>query len=140
MVIGLLINVMVLGPPNKSFTLPRRTCLSSRSPCGQPASQTASQPAPAGTSQPFSQPASCHPVCQQLNPELLQASRINLHPSKIIGSHSFFWTWRVILEAWRSSGLRCWRTGWQLTGLLTVAGWWWLVLARKLAGHREPRS
>ena len=33
--------------------------------------------------------------------------------------------WRVILEAWRSSGLSCWQTGWQLAGLLKG----WLVVA-----------
>ena len=29
--------------------------------------------------------------------------------------------WRMIREAWRSSGLSCWHTGWQLAGWLT--GW-----------------
>ena len=37
--------------------------------------------------------------------------------------------WRVILEAWRSSGFSCWHAGWQLDGWLE--GWLegWLVVA-----------
>ena len=41
----------------------------------------------------------------------------------------------VILEAWRNPGGVFWHTGWQLGGWLTG----WLVLAGRLAGHRDPR-
>ena len=47
---------------------------------------------------------------------------------------------RVIQEAWRSSGERCWHTGWQKAGWLE--GWLALAgrLAGRLAGHRDPMS
>ena len=44
--------------------------------------------------------------------------------TKAIENHRFslvFEVWEVILEAWRRSGLSCWRTRWQLAGLLK--GW-----------------
>ena len=47
-----------------------------------------------------------------------------------------FEVWRVILEAWRSSGLSCWHTGWQLAGWLMG----WLVVAGGLAGHGDSLS
>ena len=44
--------------------------------------------------------------------------------------------WRVILEAWRSSGLSCWHTGWQLAGWLTD----WLVVAGAGWGADWPQG
>ena len=54
--------------------------------------------------------------------------------------------WRVILEAWRSSGFCFWYTGWHLAGWLegrlVVAGAGWEAggLAGRLAGHGDPHE
>ena len=66
-----------------------------------------------------------------------QASKIDAEgdqadTTKTIENHCFsgvLEVWRVILEAWRSSGSSCWRAGWQraafLRGWLVVAGAGW---------------
>ena len=74
---------LMLSGHHKVPTKPRLT-LGSRF-LGSPwpaASQPLSQSAPATTSQRSNQPTFCHPVCQQLTPELLQSSRIIPQTSK----------------------------------------------------------
>ena len=50
--------------------------------------------------------------------------------------------WKVILEAWSSSGSSCWHTGWQkaswLEGWLAVAGAGWEACWPQ--GPQEPRT
>ena len=69
--------------------------------------------------------------------------------AKTIENHMFLMfleSWRVILEAWRSSGFCFWYTGWHLAGWLegrlVVAGAGWEAggLAGRLAGHGDPHE